>query len=48
MGMMIVEREGTVLGVNVARSIVTNGILCVTGGDAALPRLLCNLLLSYC
>jgi len=34
----IVEVEGAVLGANVGHPIVTNGILCVTGGDAALPN----------
>ena len=34
------RREGAVLRVNVEHPIVTNGILCVRGGDTALPRLL--------
>jgi len=34
-----------VLGVNVEHLIVTNGILCVRGGDAALPKLLRDFLL---
>ena len=38
--MEIVEGEGTFLDVNVGHPIVTNGILCVTVGDAALPKLL--------
>ena len=35
----IVKEEGAVLGVNMGHSIVTNGILCVRGCDAALPKL---------
>jgi len=35
------------LGVNVGHLIVTNNILCVRGGDAALPKLLWNFLLLY-
>ena len=41
-GVVIVEGEATVMGVIVGRSIVTNGIVCVRGGDAALPKLLCD------
>ena len=33
-------------GVNVGHPTVTNGILCVRGGDAALPKLLCDFLLT--
>jgi len=40
-GMEMVEGEWAVWGVNVRHPIVTNGILCVRGGDAALPKLLC-------
>jgi len=36
--------EGAVLLVNVWHPVVTNGILCVRGGDAALPRLLWDFL----
>jgi len=46
MGVVIVEGEGAVLGVNVGHSIVTNGILCVRGGDAAPPKLLRDFLLK--
>jgi len=35
----IVKGEGAVFGVNVDHPIVTNGILRVRGGDAALPKL---------
>ena len=44
-------RDRGVLGVNVGHPIVTNGILvawllsAVRGGDAALPKLLCDFLL---
>ena len=41
----IVDREGTVLVVNVRHPILTNGILCVRGGDGALPKLLWDILL---
>ena len=40
------RREGAVLVVNVGHPIVTNEILCVRGGDAALPRLLWDFLFS--
>ena len=43
----IVEGEGAVLVVNVGHPIVTNGILCVRGSDAALPKLLWDFLFSY-
>jgi len=33
------RREGAVLGTNVGHPIITNGILCGRGGDAALPKL---------
>ena len=33
------------VGLNVGHSIVTNGILCVRGGDAVLPELLWDSLL---
>ena len=33
-GMEIVEREGTVVVVNVGHPIVTNGIICVMGGSS--------------
>jgi len=33
-GVEIVERDGAVLGVNVGCPIVTNGILCMRGGNA--------------
>jgi len=36
--------DGAVLVVNVGHPIVTNGILCVKGGDAALPKLLWDFL----
>ena len=39
-----VEGEGEVLVVNMGHPIVNNGILCVRGGDAALPKLLCDFL----
>ena len=39
------RREGAVLVVNVGHPIVSNGILCVRGGDAALPKLLLDFLL---
>jgi len=42
----IVEGEGAVLGVNMGHPVVTNGILCVRGGDAVLPKLLWDLLLT--
>jgi len=42
----IVEWEGAVLGVNVGHPIVTDGILCVRDGDAALPKLLWDFLLK--
>jgi len=40
MGVVIVEKEVAVLGVNVGRtrSIATNGILCVRDGDALFPN----------
>ena len=38
------RRKGAVFGVNVGHPIVTNGILCVRGGDAALPKLLWDFL----
>jgi len=42
---VIVEGEGTVLGgESLGLSIETNGIVCVRGGDAALPKLLWDLL----
>jgi len=34
------QRDGTVLGVNVGNPIVTDRILRMRGGDAALPKLL--------
>jgi len=40
------RRRGAVLGVNVGHPIATNGILCVRGGDAALPKLLWDFLFS--
>ena len=36
----IVEGEKAVFGVNVGYPVVTIGILCVRGGDEALPKLL--------
>jgi len=45
------QREVAVLWINVGYHILTNGILCVRGGDAALPKLLWDfllLLLSVC
>jgi len=45
MAVEIIEGEGAVLGVNVGHPTVTSGILCVRGGDAALPKLLCDFLL---
>jgi len=39
------QREGIVLGVNVGHPIVTNVILCVRGGDVALPKLVWDFLL---
>ena len=38
------RRGRAVLGVNVGNPIVTNGILCVRGGDAAPPDLLWDFL----
>ena len=39
------RREGAVLGgESLGLSIVTNGIICVRGGDAALPKLLWHFL----
>ena len=32
------RREGAVVGVNVKRPVVTNGILCMRGGDALFPN----------
>jgi len=50
-GVVIVE-GGAVSGKNVEHPIVTNGILCMRGGDAALPKLhwdfLFNLLWICC
>jgi len=41
------QRRGkAVLGVNVGHSIVTNRIVCMRGGDAALPKLLWDFLLN--
>jgi len=40
MGVVIVEGMGQFSGLNVGHPTVTNGILCVGGGDAALPELL--------
>jgi len=40
MEVKIVEGEGALLVVNVGHSIVTNWILCVSGGVAALSKLL--------
>jgi len=42
----IVKGEGAVLRVNVGHLIVTNRILCVKGGNAALPKLLWDFLLA--
>ena len=39
------RREGAVLKVNAGHPIVTNGILCMRVGDAALPKLLWDFLL---
>jgi len=44
MGVEIIEGEGAVLEVNVGHPIVTSGILCMRGGDAALPKLLWDFL----
>ena len=45
--MVIIEGEGAVLGgESLGLSIVTSGIVCVRGGDAALPKLLWNFLAS--
>jgi len=44
MGVEIVKEEGAVFGVNLGHPIVTNGILCMRGGDAALPKLLWDFL----
>jgi len=39
------RREGAVLGVeSLGLSIVTNGLVCLRGGDAALPKLLWDFL----
>jgi len=38
MGVVIVEGEGAVLGVNVGHPILTNGILCVRSGDSLFPN----------
>ena len=43
----IVEREGTVLVVNVGHPTVTIGILCMRGSDVALPKLLWGFLLCF-
>jgi len=39
MGVVIVEGEGAVLWINMGHPIVTNEILCVMGGDAALSQI---------
>jgi len=39
MGVVIVEWEGIILGVNVGHPIVNNGILCMRGGDMALSMI---------
>jgi len=41
----VVEGEGALLVVIVGHPVVTNGILCVRGGDTALPKLLWDFLL---
>jgi len=46
MGVVIIEGEVAVMGVNLGHPIVTSGIFCMRGGDAALPKLLWNFLLS--
>ena len=51
MGVAVVEGEGAILAVNVGHPIVTNGdfvaqlFSAVRGGDAALPKLLWDVLL---
>ena len=40
------QREAAVLGVNAGHPIVTNGIRCVKGGDAALTKLLWDCLFN--
>ena len=47
MGVVIVEGEGAVLEINVWNPIVINGILCVRGDDAALPKLLSDFLIIH-
>ena len=42
------RREEAVVMENVGRLILTNGILCVRCGDAALPKLLSDFLLRLC
>jgi len=44
---MITKGEGAVLGGNVGHPIVTNGILCMMGGDMVLPKLFWDFLLLY-
>jgi len=46
MGVEIVDRKVAASGVNVWPPVVANGILCVRGGDAALPKLLWDFLLA--
>ena len=44
MEVQIVQGKGADLVVNVEHPVVTNGIFCVRGGDAALPKLLWDFL----
>jgi len=46
-GVQVVEEEGAVLGINVGHPTVTKWILCVKGGDAALPKLLWDFLFKF-
>jgi len=39
MGLEIVDGKGSFGAGNVGHSVVTNGILCMRGSDAALPKL---------
>jgi len=48
MGMLIVKVKRAVLGVSMGHSIVTNGILCVRGGDALFPNDFEKNLLAIC
>ena len=45
-GVEIVEGEEAVLAVDMGHPVETNGIVCVRGGDAALPKSLWDFLFS--